>query len=332
MPRFNTKSQRRSQLMVDLIRLFGEKGGFQFIIESLESKKQFCPIDVVHCFMVILGNMHEMLHRDLCLKFVPRIWVGLQQNILNSPDGNLRNFSGQKIADILIGAGAILKRVYSLKEKQEMTDRFDMDIAFKCFSSEFLERKLQGLKAIQELIKKTKEYQITMDSSDIKFLSNEIMKEWLAEKKIFETLYVNSANSHLVQRSAEFFKFLLEEKIVTQDHIHQMWQSISKGETEHKLAIYKLFKDVSSSLDRDQMEYLMTKVCSRDPPAITKDDIELLQDLTKFNYKYKEFTQRFADFYWDILTSNKLTVQMTEYILSCFVDVSLILRVVDHFK
>lgn len=96
-----------------------------------------------------------------------------------------------------------------------------------------------------------------MDNSDIKFLTNDIMVNWLNEKKIFETLYVNAANSHLVQRSAEFFKFLLEGKMISLENIQQMWNSISKGETEHKLAIYKLFKDVSSSLDKEYLDFLV---------------------------------------------------------------------------
>lgn len=44
--------------------------------------------------------------------------------------------------------GLLLKRVYSLKEKTEMIDKIDMQIAIMCFNSDFLERKLQGLKAI----------------------------------------------------------------------------------------------------------------------------------------------------------------------------------------
>jgi ubiquitin carboxyl-terminal hydrolase 34 len=132
-----------------------------------------------------------------------------------------------------------------------MIDKWDMQVALKCFNSDFLERKIQGLKAIQDLIKKTKDYQVSMQNSDIKFLTIQIMVEWLNENRIFETLYVNSSNSHLVQRSAEFFKFMLEEKLVTLNHIGMIWAGVNKGETEHKLAIYKLLKDAYASLDKE---------------------------------------------------------------------------------
>ena len=39
-----------------------------------------------------------------------------------------------------------------------MTDKLEMNISLKCFNSDFLERKIQGLKSIQDLIKKNKDF------------------------------------------------------------------------------------------------------------------------------------------------------------------------------
>lgn len=41
---------------------------------------------------------------------------------------------------MLVCLGLVLKRVYSLKEKNEMVDGLEMEIAMRCFKSEFLER------------------------------------------------------------------------------------------------------------------------------------------------------------------------------------------------
>lgn len=89
--------------------------------------------------------------------------------------------------------------------------------------------------------------------------------EWLNEKKIFEILYVGSGNSHLVQRSGEFFKFLIEEKMIGIPNLKEIWNSLEKAEYEHKLAIYKLFKDVSNCLEKEWLEYLTDEICNRDP-------------------------------------------------------------------
>jgi hypothetical protein len=71
-------------------------------------------------FLAILGNMHEMLTRSFCYDYVPQLWEASYNNIYNSPDSNLRNFSSTKITDALQGLGSLLKRVYSLKEKTEV--------------------------------------------------------------------------------------------------------------------------------------------------------------------------------------------------------------------
>ena len=119
-PRFNTRNQRKSQLMIDLIQEFGQNGGFELFHNRISSTNPWCPIDVVHPMLVILGNIHEQLTRNFCYSYVPALWDHVQNNLLNSPDSNLRNFSSQKISECLNGLGLVLKRVYSLKEKAEV--------------------------------------------------------------------------------------------------------------------------------------------------------------------------------------------------------------------
>ena len=41
------------------------------------------------------------------------------------------------------------------------------------------------------------------------------MVDWINENKIFEGLYVEKTNSHLIQRSSDFLKFMLDEKLVS---------------------------------------------------------------------------------------------------------------------
>ena len=156
-PRFNSKNLRRSNLQVRLIQVFGENGGFDLFLERMSDKQKWCPIDQLHNMLVTIGQMHEMLHRRFAVAYAPRLTDAVVFNLMNSPDNNLRNFSTQRIQESLQALGLVAKRYYSLKEKTEMIDRLDMDLAIKCFKSEFLERKLQGLKQIQELIKKAKE-------------------------------------------------------------------------------------------------------------------------------------------------------------------------------
>ena len=61
---------------------------------------------------------------------------------MKSPDANIRNFSSEKIQTIISSLDDLLKRVYSIPEKNEFIERFTVDVALLNFNSDFLERKL----------------------------------------------------------------------------------------------------------------------------------------------------------------------------------------------
>jgi hypothetical protein len=77
--------------MAHLIQVFGERGGFELFFERITT--QWCPIETLHIIMAILGQMHEMLHRQFVYAYVPRVLESVTRNLLNSPDSNLRNYS-----------------------------------------------------------------------------------------------------------------------------------------------------------------------------------------------------------------------------------------------
>ncbi|CAD8116913.1 unnamed protein product [Paramecium sonneborni] len=318
-PRFQTKYTRKSAVVCEMINEFGRAGLFSYILDQIQNK---CTIDFLHSYVVVIYNFQELLHRQFVQTYIPQLFDAVQNNILSSPDNNLRNFSSQKIIDILQALSNLLKRVHPLQKRQEMIDRLDLDIAYKCFTSDFLERKIQGLKAIQELIKKTKDQYNQYGIQEWqKQAAIQMILEWLNEKKIFETLYVGSGNSHLVQRSAEFFRFLIEEKMISINNLKEIWNSLEKAEYEHKLAIFKLFKDVSNSLEKEWLDVLIDAICNKDAKEVTKDDLELLLDIIKTNYRYKdEYVQKCCNYYWGVLKSGQLNQIMLEQYISYYID------------
>lgn len=97
---------------------------------------------------------------------------------------------------------------------------------------------------------------------------------------------------------------MLEEKLLTLEHIGMVWKGVS--ETENKLAIYKLLKETNSSLEKEQLDYLIDKVLEKSAIELTKDDVELLGDLTRYNYRHREeFCIKFANYYWKLLMSGE---------------------------
>lgn len=99
---------------------------------------------------------------------------------------------------------------------------------------------------------------------------------------------------------------MLDEKLLTPEHIAMVWAGVNSKEVEVRLAVYKLLRDVSSSLDKEHLDYFIVKICEKDATNLVKDDIELLNDLTKYNYRYREeFCLKFCNYYWSLLINSK---------------------------
>ena len=58
------------------------------------------------------------------------------------------------------------------------------------------------------------------------------MVDWINENKIFDGLYVEKTNSHLIQRSSDFLKFMLDEHLVSKENMEMVWASAKRNETE----------------------------------------------------------------------------------------------------
>lgn len=111
----------KSTFLVNLVNKFGEMGGFDKIYERITNVKNWAPIETVSLLVSIVGNLNSILHREFAFDFVPRLKDAVWANLLNSPDSNIRNFNKEKIDSVVQGFESLLKRVYSLPEKQEVS-------------------------------------------------------------------------------------------------------------------------------------------------------------------------------------------------------------------
>lgn len=155
----------RSVFLINLLNKIGVLGAFDKILDRISDRNRWCPIDLTSIYVSLLGNCHAVFHRDFALEYIPKLKKAVWENIIMSPDSNIRNFSKEKIEGICNGFDLLLKRVYSIPEKQEMVETFNLEISLMCFETDFLERKLQGLKSLLEIIKQIK-------YGNAKFLTN----------------------------------------------------------------------------------------------------------------------------------------------------------------
>jgi len=110
----------KSTFIMKLVNTFGEKGGFDKILERIDNTEKWAPIEVVSVMVTLIGNLHSILHRDFALEYIPKLQAAVWRNLLKSPENNIRNFTKERIDNIIQAFDALLKRVYSLPEKNEV--------------------------------------------------------------------------------------------------------------------------------------------------------------------------------------------------------------------
>lgn len=107
-------------------------------------------------YVQLVYNVSPNLHKAFATKYVPELFAAIQQNILGSPTNNVRNMGKDKIDLILNLMKQVLQRCYSPSQASSLTEDFGFQIALQLFNSDFLERKLQGIKHIQDFLKSNK--------------------------------------------------------------------------------------------------------------------------------------------------------------------------------
>ncbi len=110
-------SECKSTFLVGLMNKLGRMGIYDAILRRISDTQNWCPIDLVQNYIEGLGNLHGLFLKQFANEYIPRLKEAVFNNILKSPDSNLRNFSKEKIEAISKGMGNLLRRVMSVDEK-----------------------------------------------------------------------------------------------------------------------------------------------------------------------------------------------------------------------
>lgn len=249
-------------------------------------------------YVQLVYNVSPNLHKAFATKYVPELFAAIQQNILGSPTNNVRNMGKDKIDLILNLMKQVLQRCYSPSQASSLTEDFGFQIALQLFNSDFLERKLQGIKHIQDFLKsnKVRSYISNNQRDEINKLAGIFQKN-----SIFEKLYTSNSH-HLIQVSETFLTFMINNDLIGPKELEILWQAIEKTDLEIQLAIYSLLKERYHSLNAQQISFIVDKFMSKDVSTLTKDSLKFLSEITNFevNVSDKAFVD-LQEYFWKVV-------------------------------
>lgn len=100
--------------------------------------------------------MYLFLHREFAKSYIPKIQEAVTRFILTSPEANIKNVKKETIEAIVSKLNDLLKRTLQSDEREKVISEFNLNIAIMCLKSQNLERRIHGMKVIDDIIKEQK--------------------------------------------------------------------------------------------------------------------------------------------------------------------------------
>lgn len=200
-------------------------------------------------------------------------------------DKALRDVRKEQVDGIIKSIDNISKRFMSKQERTEMSEILRLQLCKRSIGSNFLDRRIQGMKDLNSVLKSNTGYGAS------KTFSTEYLLDWLVKNDVFNLIWDHKkTHNQLVQRSDEIFKFLLKEDKLSDELLNMFW-SLTK--TEMQSDVIKIINDCSYYLKAPQITFFIDEITSQQTDKLSNAEFDLLCDLGN-----KGSMKRVGDFFW----------------------------------
>ena len=212
------------------------------IIDVLENGKMDDKLTIQ-----VLGNLATLIslpaniyHKTFMEEYGERIANAVKDRLLHAPDKSIRDVRKESIDTILKAVSSVQARVMDKEVAAKDLEVFKLKMCKKCLESEFLERRIQGIRELNNIIKNN-----TIFTS--KQFEPEFLIKWIAENQILDIIWVaRKTHAQLVERSNDIWRLLLKEKLLSDEHLQMFWDLTKTA--DFKSGVYKIISESSYCL------------------------------------------------------------------------------------
>jgi ubiquitin carboxyl-terminal hydrolase 34 len=160
---------------------FGNLGGFDLIIDVLENaemtdKEDELNVTIMGCLAQIITTAFPVYHKDFITEFGQRIATSITKRLLSTSDQSLRDVRKEQIEAILKSVDSISKRFLEKDEREKQSEVLKLELCNKCLTSNYLERRIQGIRDLNTLVRSTSIY-----ASGSRAFTSEFLIQWMRE-------------------------------------------------------------------------------------------------------------------------------------------------------
>lgn len=291
------KSQSFSFYYALLISEFASNQSYEKMLNKLHKNNQEKPNpEVIYFIFLFIGFSSTILHKE----YLKKLSNDMRENVINYlnelNEKDLRNIKKETIEIIQKVLQYYLSFSMCTAERNLIIENFSISFSLKMLKSSLLDKRISAVKNIVDIIKNAKE-----DKE-----KTEKLLDIIEEHKIFNEIF--GANSHiqLINRSKNLLEIMLLEDKLSNEEMEIIWEATKKGDSEGKLTILKLLKEISSYLKEKQIKMILTNIYITDPENLIKEEIDLIYELATHNSQPKAEIEKVINYFLKGLFDGKI--------------------------
>ena len=168
------------------LNVFGERGGLDLILEVIEKgENSEQPNGFNLCVMAILMSLISLpaavYHKAVIADYAPKLIEISRKRLLVAPDRALRDVRREHIEAIIKAIDSFSKRLIDKEEREKQGEVLKLEVALLCLNSSYMERRIQGIRDLNQMIKGHKIY-------SSRFTGRSLV-EWMQTNGVFDVLF-----------------------------------------------------------------------------------------------------------------------------------------------
>lgn len=162
--------------------------------------------------MNILGSIIQCIsspfpiyHKEFIQEYGPKFVELAIKALRGAPEKSLRDVRREKIEMIIKSIDNFQRRLINKEDREKQTELLKLEISLMCLKSSFLERRIQGIRDLNQIIRNLKMF-------NSKAFTAEVLVGWMRSNSVFDYLFdPKLTHLQILQRSADTIKLLLQE-------------------------------------------------------------------------------------------------------------------------
>ncbi len=134
---------------------FCQTKGFENMLNSLSHKNRPSP-DLVHTFFFLLNSSVSLLHKEYIKELAPEMLRLTSSYLTEMTQNELRNLKKESIDLITKTLRTFLSHSENAEESAQIIENFRISVAIKMLKTTFLEKRIQAVKTLVEVIHSSK--------------------------------------------------------------------------------------------------------------------------------------------------------------------------------